>query len=73
METLLDAISPSAFYLLARAGQVGTVEFAYVDGYKGLQTQTFASEDVDGVKLRATLEFAAKALDFRGMAKSKGT
>lgn len=72
VETLLDSASPTEFYLVARSGQVDTVEFAYVDGYEGLQTQTFASEDVDGVKLRATLDFAAKALDHRGMAKSKG-
>lgn len=72
VETLLDAVSPSAFYLLARAGQVDTVEYAYVDGYEGLRTETFASEDVDGVKLRASLDFAAKALDYRGMAKSAG-
>lgn len=72
VETLLDAVSPSAFYLLARAGQVDTVEYAYVDGYEGLRTETFASEDVDGVKLRASLDFAAKALDYRGMAMSAG-
>lgn len=72
VETLLDAVSPSEFYLLARAGQVDTVEYAYVDGYEGLRTETFASEDVDGVKLRASLDFAAKALDYRGMAKSVG-
>ncbi len=72
VETLLDAVSPSAFYLLARAGQVDTVEYAYVDGYEGLRTETFASEDVDGVKLRASLDFAAKSLDHRGMAMSKG-
>ena len=72
VEPLLDAVSTTAFYLLARAGQVDTVEYAYVDGYEGLRTDTFAGEDVDGVKLRATLDFAAKALDHRGMAKSEG-
>lgn len=72
VEPLLDAISPTAFFLMARAGQIDTVEYAYVDGYEGLRTETFASEDVDGVKLRATLDFAAKALDYRGMAKSAG-
>lgn len=72
VEPLLDAVSTTAFYLAARAGQVDTVEFAYVDGYEGLRTETFASEDVDGVKLRASLDFAAKCLDFRGLAKSNG-
>lgn len=72
VEPLLDAQSTTAFFLAARAGQVDTVEFAYVDGYEGLRTETFASEDVDGVKLRASLDFAAKCLDFRGLAKSNG-
>lgn len=72
VEPLLDAVSSTAFYLAARAGQVDTVEFAYVDGYEGLRTETFASEDVDGVKLRASLDFAAKCLDHRGLAKGNG-
>ncbi|WP_288899493.1 prohead protease/major capsid protein fusion protein [uncultured Delftia sp.] len=72
VEPLLDDVSTTAFYLAARAGQIDTVEFAYVDGYEGLRTETFSSEDVDGVKLRASLDFAAKCLDWRGLAKSNG-
>lgn len=72
VEPLLDASSATAFYLLAASGQVDTVEYAYVDGYEGLRIETFASEDVDGIKLRATLDFATKAVDFRGMVKSAG-
>lgn len=70
VEPLLDS-DPTAFYLLANSGQIDTVEYAYVDGYEGLRVETFASEDVDGIKLRATLDFAAKAVDWRGMVKSK--
>ncbi|WP_428145098.1 prohead protease/major capsid protein fusion protein [Delftia acidovorans] len=72
VEPLLDDVSTTAFYLAARAGQIDTVEFAYVDGYEGLRTETFSSEDVDGVKLRASLDFAAKSLGWRGLAKSNG-
>lgn len=70
VEPLLD-VDPTAFFLLASAGQVDTVEYAYVDGYEGLRVETFVSEDVDGIKLRATLDFATKATDWRGMVKSK--
>jgi hypothetical protein len=70
VEPLLDG-DATAFYLLANSGQIDTVEYAYVDGYEGLRVETFASEDVDGIKLRATLDFAAKAVDWRGMFKSK--
>ncbi len=72
VEPLLDDVSTTAFYLAARAGQIDTVEYAYVDGYEGLRTETFSSEDVDGVKLRASLDFAAKCLDWHGLAKSNG-
>lgn len=70
VEPLLDG-DATAFYLLANSGQIDTVEYAYVDGYEGLRVETFASEDVDGIKLRATLDFAAKVVDWRGMVKSK--
>ena len=56
----------------ARNGQIDTVEFAYVDGSEGVRTETFASEDIDGVKIRATLDFAAKVIDWRGLAKANG-
>lgn len=72
VEPLLDDVSTTAFYLAANAGQIDTVEYAYVDGYEGLRTETFSSEDVDGVKLRASLDFAAKCLDWHGLAKSNG-
>ena len=56
----------------ARSGQIDTVEFAYVDGSEGVRTETFASEDIDGVKVRATLDFAAKVIDWRGLQKANG-
>lgn len=70
VEPLLDG-DATAFYLLASSAQIDTVEYAYVDGYEGLRVETFVSEDVDGIKLRATLDFAAKAMGWKGMVKSK--
>lgn len=70
VEPLLDG-DATAFYLLANSGQIDTVEYAYVDGYEGLRVETFVSEDVDGIKLRATLDFATKVVDWRGIVKSK--
>lgn len=72
VEPLLDESSSKAFYMLARPGQIDTVEYAYVDGSEGVRTETFASEDIDGVKVRATLDFAAKVIDWRGVQKSTG-
>lgn len=72
VEPLLDETSTSAWYMAARSGQIDTVEYAYVDGSEGVRTETFVSEDVDGVKVRATLDFAAKVIDWRGLQKANG-
>lgn len=72
VEPLLDEVSTAAWYMAARSGQIDTIEFAYVDGSEGVRTETFASEDIDGVKIRATLDFAAKVIDWRGLAKANG-
>ena len=72
VEPILDEVSTAAWYMAARSGQIDTVEFAYVDGSEGVRTETFASEDIDGVKVRATLDFAAKVIDWRGLQKANG-
>lgn len=73
VEPLLDEVSATAWFLAARSGQIDTVEYAYVDGSEGVRTETFASEDIDGVKVRATLDFAAKVIDWKGLQKANGT
>ena len=73
VEPLLDEFSAAAWFMAARSGQIDTVEYAYVDGSEGVRTETFASEDIDGVKVRATLDFAAKVIDWRGLGKANGT
>ncbi|MBQ0919066.1 peptidase, partial [Hydrogenophaga aromaticivorans] len=73
VEPLLDEVSTTAWYMAARNGQIDTVEYAYVDGSEGVRTETFASEDIDGVKVRATLDFAAKVIDWKGFQKANGT
>lgn len=72
VEPLLDEVSTAAWFFAANAGQIDTVEYAYVDGSEGVRTETFASEDIDGVKVRATLDFAAKVIDWRGLNKATG-
>jgi len=72
VEPLLDETAASAWYLAARPSQIDTVEYAYVEGSEGLRWESFVSEEVDGIKLRATLDFAAKAIDWRGLQKSEG-
>lgn len=73
VEPLLDAASATAWYLAASNGQIDTVEFAYLDGAEGPVIESETGFEVDGISLKARLDFAAKAIDYRGLYKSAGT
>ncbi len=58
---------PQPWYLAADPNLVDTVEFAHLEG----QTEPFLDQragfEVDGVEIKIRHDFAAKALDFRGL------
>jgi hypothetical protein len=62
----------TAWYLSADAAQIDTVEYAYLEGQEGVYTETRMGFDVDGMEIKARLDFGAKALDFRGLYKNPG-
>lgn len=72
VEPRLDAASPTAYYLAADPSQIDTVEYAYLEGQQGVYTETRMGFDVDGMEVKARLDFAAKAIDYRGLAKNVG-
>ncbi|RYF63075.1 MAG: peptidase, partial [Comamonadaceae bacterium] len=72
VDPLLDAASTTAWYLLAESALIDTVEYAYLDGADGPVTETREGFEVDGTEIKCRLDFAAKALDYRGMVKSNG-
>ncbi|MET3431440.1 hypothetical protein ABIC71_000918 [Herbaspirillum seropedicae] len=72
VEARLDDVSTTAWYLLADGSQIDTVEFAYLDGEEGLFIEQNIDFDVEGVKVKGRIDFAAKAIDFRGMHKNPG-
>lgn len=72
VEPILDAYSPTAWYLAAQNGQVDTVEFCYLDGSEGVYIESTMEFDIEGMKIKARLDFAAKAVDFRGLVKNPG-
>ena len=49
---------------------IDTIEYAYLAGYEGLQTEQRQGFEVDGVDIKARLVFGAKAIDWRGMTKT---
>jgi hypothetical protein len=72
IEPRLDAASSTAWYLVADPAQIDTVEYAYLEGQQGVYIETRQGFEVDGVEIKARLDFAAAAIDFRGMQKNAG-
>ena len=71
-EPRLDANSTTAWYLAGDPGQIDTIEYAYLEGNEGVYLESRVGFDVDGLELKARLDFAAKAIDWRGFYKNAG-
>ncbi len=54
------------------AQPIDTIEYAYLAGYEGLQTEERQGFEVDGVDIKGRLVFGAKAIDHRGLFKNPG-
>jgi hypothetical protein len=68
-EPRLDATSATAWYAAAAPGQIDTIEYAYLEGNQGVYLETRDGWEVDGMEIKARLDFAAAAIDFRGLCK----
>jgi hypothetical protein len=67
VEPLLNSTSATAWYLAADSTQVDTVEYCYLDGAEGPIIETENGFDTDGIFYKCRLDFAAKAVDYRGL------
>lgn len=72
VEARLDANSATAWYGAASPDQIDTVEYAYLEGEEGLFTEQRVGFDVDGLEVKARLDFASKAIDHRGLFRNAG-
>jgi len=72
VEPLLDSTSATNWYLAAANSQVDTVEYTYLDGAEGPVIESEMGFEVDGISYKCRLDFAAKAVDFRGLYKANG-
>ena len=72
VEPILDAASATAWYAAASNAAVDTVEYCYLDGAEGPVIESKNGWEVDGVEYKCRLDFAAKAVDYRGLHKSAG-
>jgi len=67
VEPILDAMSETAWFLASSNSQVDTVEYCYLDGAEGPVIESQNGFEVDGVTWKCRLDFAAKAVDHRGL------
>jgi hypothetical protein len=72
VEPVLDANSTTTWYMASNSNQVDTVEYCYLDGAEGPVIETQAGFEVDGLSYKCRLDFASKAIDYRGLYKAVG-
>jgi hypothetical protein len=72
VEPRLDVISTTGWYLIADPAQIDTVEYAYLEGQQGVYIETRQGFEVDGVEIKARMDFGAAAIDFRGLQYNAG-
>ena len=72
-EPRLDPASGAVpWYLIANPAAIDTIEYAYLEGQDGVAIETRMGFDVDGIEIKARLDFGAKAIDWRGLFKNPG-
>lgn len=72
-EPRLDPASgPLPWYLFASPTAIDTIEYAYLEGQDGVHMESRTGFDVDGIEIKARLDFGAKAIDWRGLYKNPG-
>jgi len=71
-EPRLQDASASAWYLAANPNAVDTIEYAYLEGYEGVFTETKQGFEVDGITVKCRHVFGAKAIDYRGLFRNPG-
>jgi hypothetical protein len=72
VEPRLDDASATEWYMAANSSRIDTVEYCYLEGEAGVQISTRQGFEVDGIQIKARLDFAAAAIDHRGMWKNNG-
>jgi len=72
VEPRLEVSGADAWYLAASPSQVDTIEVAYLQGQQGVSIETKEGFEIDGLQVKARHDFAAKAIDWRGLYKNPG-
>lgn len=73
VEGRLDAVASvgvTNWFMAVDPSQIDTIEYCYLEGQQGVYIETRQGFEVDGVEIKARLDFAAGAIDFRGLCKN---
>ena len=63
----LDTVSATVWYVAADPSSVDTLEYAYLEEAPGVQLVMREGFDVEGVELKARLDFGCGVVDWRGL------
>ena len=69
---LIPATGNDPWFVAADPARIDTIEYAYLEGQEGVYTETRYGFEVDGLEIKARHDFAAAAIDHRGLAKNAG-
>lgn len=73
MTPIADAnITGNKWFVIANPADIDTIEYSYLEGEEGVYIEQRMGFEVDGIQLKGRLDFAAKAIDHRGMAYNPG-
>ncbi len=73
LEPVIDnEIDGTKWFLAADNSDVDTVEYCYLEGSEGVYLESVMGFKIDGVDLKARLDFAAKVIDHRGLVYNSG-
>src|ERR1017187_8605208 len=73
VEGRLDAVASvgvTNWFMSVDPSQIDTIEYCYLEGQQGVYIETRQGFEVDGVEIKARLDFAAGAIDHRGLSKN---
>lgn len=69
---LIPTSGQDPWFMAASPARIDTIEYAYLEGQQGIYTETRMGFEVDGLEIKARHDFAAKAIDWRGLFKNAG-
>jgi hypothetical protein len=73
VEPRLDANSTARWYLSASPNRIDTIEYCYLEGEEGVYMETRTGFDVEGMEMKARMDFGAGVIDYRGLYRSSGS